>query len=176
MKFSVNDVVETRSGEGLVVVDLEDGLYIILADTGNMETHFGEELKVKTSAESLKKHYSRESFKSLSSMEQRAVMSIAVTEGGDHFSDEFSTYVLNQLNARFFIAFVDAAYQKLKTHKHFGSKAIFEDLRWDRYRRGDAGEFYKVNNKFTPDLGRLAMVIFAPDLEGFFFKRHRTVA
>ena len=177
MTFRENDVVMTqKSGEALVVVDLDDELLIVLTSNNNMETHLASELTMTSSAQSLKKHYSRETFKALSSMEKRAVMSIAVTDAGDHFSDEFSRYILDEQNISFFVAFVDAAYQKLKTHTQFGSKAIFEELRWDRFRRGDAGQLFKINNKFTPDLGRLAMVIFAPDLEGFFHKRHRTVA
>ena len=176
LHIKVNDVVYTRSGTGLVVVDLENGTFIVLTDENEMVTYDGMLLTVKRSAESLKRHYDRESFKRLDSIEQRAVMAIAVTDGGDHFSDEFSKYVLNQRNAAFFTAFVDAAYQKLRTHRRYGSKAIFEELRWEHFRHGDGGHFYKVNNKFTPDLGRLAMTIFAPDLDGFFSKRHRKVA
>lgn len=177
LKIKVNDIVKTNIGTlATVVSDLEAGMFLIRSEAGEVQAWDGYMLTVVHSAVSMTKHYSLHEWIGLTTLQRMAVMSITVDSKTEQFSDEFAYYVMKKINQACFTAFVRESYSRLKTHKVFGSKAIFEALRWDRHRIGDAGEEYKINNKFTADVARLAMVIFAPDLDGFFVTRHRKVA
>ena len=114
------------------------------------------------------------SWKALNKAEREAVIIEVLIDFGD-FCDGMREYIYQPENQALFSAFIAEAIERRKTHKRYASKAIFEHLRWDEHRIHDAGQLFKINNNYTPDLARLAMRIF-PELEEFFNTRHRKKA
>ena len=106
----------------------------------------------------------------LFSGEREAVVHKLVSDYGD-FKEDFDTYIAQPANLSVLFEFIKCAERIRKTHTHYGSKAIFEELRWHHARASDASEF-KINNNYTADLARVATRLI-PELEEFFKLRKR---
>lgn len=76
--------------------------------------------------------------------------------------------------ATFISDFIRIAYEKRSTHKRYGAKAIFEELRYEHHRR-DGGHEFAIDNNHTADAARLAESMIV-GLGGFFEKRTRRAA
>lgn len=82
---------------------------------------------------------------------------------------DFNTY--DRENPHIWEAFKNYAWEaKAKGFKNFGSKAIFELIRWHTKVKGNDG--YKLNNNYTPDYAEKMEREF-PAFEGFFRKKNR---
>lgn len=80
-------------------------------------------------------------------------------------------YLDDNRNIQLLADFIVLSFEAKKTHHFYGSKAIFEELRWNKEHKGKARD-YKLCNQYTPDLARLAMHL-EPKLQGFFKTRPR---
>jgi hypothetical protein len=107
----------------------------------------------------------------LYSPEREAVVHKLVSEYGD-FKADFDTYISQPENLALLFEFVQCAKRIRNTHTHYGSKAIFEDLRWHHTKASDSSTEFKINNNYTADLARVAVRLF-PELEEFFKLRKR---
>jgi hypothetical protein len=107
----------------------------------------------------------------LNSQEREAVIHKLVGDYGD-FKEDFDTYIAQPENLKLLFMFIDCAERIKKTHTNYGSKAIFEDLRWHHAKAVDSSCEFKINNNYTADLARVAVRLF-PEFEEFFKLRRR---
>lgn len=107
----------------------------------------------------------------LYSNEREAVVHKLVSDYGD-FKEDFDTYIAQPENLKLLFKFIACAEIMKKTHTHYGSKAIFEDLRWHHAKAVDSSCEFKINNNYTADLARVAVRLF-PEFEEFFKLRRR---
>lgn len=103
--------------------------------------------------------------------EREAVVHKLVSDYGD-FKEDFDSYIAQPENLNVLFEFVKCAERVRKTHAHYGSKAIFEELRWHHAKAIDSSTKFKINNNYTADLARVAVRLF-PELEEFFKLRSR---
>lgn len=102
-------------------------------------------------------------------LKQRA--QAAVSKYPHDYQRGMLNYLDDNRNVQLLADFIMLAFEAKKTHHCYGSKAIFEKLRWDSERKESAAN-YKLCNEYTPDLARLAMHL-EPKLNGFFKTRPR---
>jgi hypothetical protein len=107
----------------------------------------------------------------LGSREREAVVHKLVNDYGD-FKEDFDTYIAQPANLKLLFTFIDCAERTRKTHSNYGSKAIFEELRWHHAKAVDSSCEFKINNNYTADLARVTVRLF-PELEEFFKLRRR---
>lgn len=82
------------------------------------------------------------------------------------FGEKFCKY--HEENPQIYSAFKEYALRAVRFKQHFGSKAIFEVIRWNSAVSGNDG--FKVNNNYTSFYARLFELEY-PRYEGFFIKR-----
>ena len=107
----------------------------------------------------------------LSMQEREAVVHKLVNDYGD-FKEDFDTYIAQPENLKLLFTFIECAERRRKTHSNYGSKAIFEELRWHHAKAVDSSSEFKINNNYTADLARVTVRLF-PELEEFFKLRRR---
>jgi hypothetical protein len=107
----------------------------------------------------------------LNLLERESVVHKLVNDYGD-FKEDFDTYIAQPENLKLLFMFIDCAERIKKTHKNYGSKAIFEDLRWHHAKAVDSSCEFKINNNYTADLARVAVRLF-PEFDEFFKLRRR---
>lgn len=103
--------------------------------------------------------------------EREDVVHKLVSDYGD-FKEDFDVYIAQPGNMKLLFKFIDCAERIRKTHTHYGSKAIFEELRWHHAKAVDSSCEFKINNNYTADLARVTVRLF-PELEEFFKLRRR---
>lgn len=103
--------------------------------------------------------------------EKEQVVIKLVDDYGD-FKQDFDSYIAQPANLNILFEFIKCAERVRKTHSRYGSKAIFEELRWHHAMASDASAEFKINNNYTADLARVATRLF-PELEEFFKLRKR---
>lgn len=138
---------------------------------GFIDNAFVDSLKKIHDWEDLKYPLTISKWRSLTDVDRESVMDDVLQEHMDEFSDDMRKYIQHPQNLALFKAFVSLAVAKKQTHEHYGSKAIFEELRFSHFIR-DSDTHFKINNSRTADLARLAMRIL-PELEDFFETRRR---
>lgn len=85
------------------------------------------------------------------------------------YYEDFEGYIIKEQSLNLLTAFIEKTIERKATHNHYGSKAIFEDLRWHTELK-DGCALFKVNNNYTGSLSRLVEEMI-PETLGFFFKR-----
>lgn len=108
---------------------------------------------------------------SLFPIEKEQVVIKLVDDYGD-FKQDFDSYIAQPANLNILFEFIKCAERVRKTHSRYGSKAIFEELRWHHAMANDSSAEFKINNNYTADLARVATRLF-PELEEFFKLRAR---
>lgn len=108
---------------------------------------------------------------SLSISEREETVHSLVNNYGD-FKEDFDVYIAQPENLKLLFMYIDSAERIKKTHTRYGSKAIFEELRWHHAKAVDSSCEFKINNNYTADLARVVVRLF-PELEEFFKLRRR---
>lgn len=82
---------------------------------------------------------------------------------------DFEKYILRDESLVLLDEFIAITKSRMTTHNHYGSKAIFEHLRYHSEAK-DSDAMFKINNNYTGSVARLVNVLF-PETNGFFEKR-----
>ena len=87
----------------------------------------------------------------------------------DQLHSDFEGMILSESGIDFLDGFVERTQYYMTQYNHYGSKAIFEELRYHTFKK-IGGKTFKVNNNYTSSMTRLMEMMFLETL-GFFEKR-----
>jgi len=105
----------------------------------------------------------------LNEVERVSLVRNTLKNSKSEFYEDFEGYIIKPQSMALLTAFIEKTAERKATHNHYGSKAIFEELRWHTELK-DGCALFKVNNNYTASLSRLVEEMI-PETYGFFFKR-----
>ena len=106
------------------------------------------------------------SWSHLNNAEKASAVKTAIQANFNEYYENFEPYITQGAGPEFLDAFILEATFRRDTHDKYGSKAIFEELRFHTYLK-DACHLFKVNNNFTGSMALLVTTLF-PEITGFF--------
>lgn len=102
----------------------------------------------------------------LNKAEKASAVKNAIQANYNEYYENFEPYITQGAGPEFLDAFILETTFRKDTHEKYGSKAIFEELRFHTYLK-DACHLFKVNNNFTSSMSLLVTTLF-PEITGFF--------
>ena len=98
--------------------------------------------------------------------EKASAVKNAILANFNEYYESFEPYITEGDGPEFLDAFILEATYRSDTHKKYGAKAIFEELRFHTHLKDSCRQF-KVNNNFTGSMALLVTTLF-PEITGFF--------